>query len=58
MVLLCTSLKANDMKHLFMCLLAIHISAFVKFKSFAPCFIGLFYLHSTEIYEDFIYSGY
>lgn len=43
MVLICLSLVANDVEHLLMCLLAIHVFSFVKVLLKGFCTLPLFY---------------
>ena len=45
MIFISNSLMMNDIQHLLICLLAIHVSHFVTYLfSFLPVFIGLFVL--------------
>ena len=58
-VLICIFLMTNDVKHLLMCLLAIHISSLVKclFKSIVYLKIGLFVFFFLSC-ESSLYSEY
>ena len=51
MVLICISLIIGDIKHLFMCLLAICVSSSAHFS------IGLFAFLVVDFYELFVYFG-
>lgn len=60
MVLTCVALMTNNVKYVFICLLAICISSFIKclVKYFYPIFYWVICLFIIKLQEYFIYFGY
>lgn len=56
MILVCVSLRTDDVEHIFMCLLAIHVySRVVSVESFAP-FVWLLFCYGCV--QFFVFLGY